>query len=171
MMEEGKGSSTAIDGRDGKSWHLPLEPITATSLEPYSPGEDPPVDRLQAAAKLVGNHENVVKFALRAVGQPGDKPSRSPLADPTAVPDIKWMDAVDAAFRHVAHALLIGVEEKQSSESPLRLSGEGRGIDGTAPVYAAEYVRDRVGVPRELKYPAARQFRAHLNWLIDTLTA
>ena len=28
----------AIDGDDGASWHLPLPPLTATSLEPYSPG-------------------------------------------------------------------------------------------------------------------------------------
>ena len=28
---------------------------------------------------------------------------------------------------------------------------------------------DRVGVPRDLPLPAARQLRAHLNWLIDTI--
>ena len=36
-------------------------------------------------------------------------------------------------------------------------------------VASAEYLRDRVGVPRDLKFPAARQLRAHLNWLIDSL--
>ena len=38
-------------------------------------------------------------------------------------------------------------------------------------VLAADYLRDRVGVPRDMRYPAARQLRAHLNWLIDSLTA
>ena len=162
--------STAIDGRDGKSWHLPLEPITPTSLEPYSPGDDPPLDRLHAAAMFVGNHVDVVKFSLRAVGQPGEKSVSAPFADPFAVPGMEWEGAVDAAFRHVAHALLVGVEEKQTSDKRLIVGVEG-GIGGMEPIYASEYVRDRVGVPRDLPYPAARQLRAHLNWLIDTLSA
>lgn len=30
--------AAAIDGRDGRSWHLPLPPLTSTSLEPHAPG-------------------------------------------------------------------------------------------------------------------------------------
>ena len=39
--------AAAIDGSDGKSWHLPLEPLSSTSLEVHSPGEQPELDRLQ----------------------------------------------------------------------------------------------------------------------------
>ena len=39
MAPEGEPVAAAIDGRDGKSWHLPLPPLSATSLEPHAPGE------------------------------------------------------------------------------------------------------------------------------------
>ena len=32
------------------------------------------------------------------------------------------------------------------------------------------YLRDRIGVPRDLKFPEARQLRAHVNWMIDLIS-
>lgn len=45
LTREGEPVAKAIDGQDGKSWHLPLSPLTATSLEPHSPGRAWPEGR------------------------------------------------------------------------------------------------------------------------------
>ncbi|KAL4421036.1 hypothetical protein ABPG77_007511 [Micractinium sp. CCAP 211/92] len=164
--------AAAIDGRDGKSWHLPLEPLSSSSLEAHSPGEQPEVDRLQAAARLVQNHEAVTRFALRGApgGRPGPRPVAAPLCDPTAIPAMEHQAAADAVLRHVAHALLLGVEAKQASPAVLpAASGAATQHDGGVVIPALAYLRDRVCVPRDLRLPAARQFRAHLNWAIDVL--
>lgn len=40
QIPEGEPVSAAVDGEDGRSWHLPLPPLHASSLpEPYSPGD------------------------------------------------------------------------------------------------------------------------------------
>eukprot|EP00879_Flechtneria_rotunda_P013937 GHRR01014556.1.p1 GENE.GHRR01014556.1~~GHRR01014556.1.p1 ORF type:complete len:360 (+),score=94.86 GHRR01014556.1:732-1811(+) len=169
MTPAGEPFAAAIDGQDGSSWRLPLPPLTASSSpEAYSPGENPPLDRLQAAARLVCNHAAVVQFALRGAGKPGPKPVSAPLADPTGIAAAEHTAAVDAALRHVVHALLTGVQEKQVMQEALQIKDLGE-FDGAAVMASAEYLRDRIGVPRDLKLPAARQLRAHLNWLIDNL--
>ena len=55
MSAEGVPVAAMIDGLDGVSWRLPLPPLGPNTMpEPYSRGENPERDRLQAAAKMVG---------------------------------------------------------------------------------------------------------------------
>ncbi|MEW5302529.1 MAG: hypothetical protein WDW36_005306 [Sanguina aurantia] len=173
MSEQGVPVAAAIDGTNGQHWRLPLAPLSATSQpEPYSPGEWPASDRLEAAARLVNNHAGITRFACRGPGKPGPRPVSAPLADPTAIPDLSALPATDAALRHVAHMLLVGVEAKAVSTHALQVSSsKSTGAHPADAVIAgAEYLRDRVGVPRDMKFPAARQLRAHLNEFMAVLS-
>ena len=166
---DGKAVEAIIDGADGTSWSLPLDPITPQSLEPLSTGDNPPVDRFVAASKLISNNKAVVRFALRGVGSRGARPVTAPLSDPTATPNMEHEKEVDAALRHVAHLMLTGrVEDGNHNKANISSNPSTQGVvraDGV-PLSLA-YLRDRVGVPRDMPYPSARQFRAHLNWMID----
>jgi hypothetical protein len=48
-------------------------------------------------------------------------PVSAPLADPTAIPAEEYTAAGDMALRHVAHALLVGVDAKQASPQALQV--------------------------------------------------
>jgi glutathione S-transferase len=67
------------------------------------------------------NHAAIGRFALRGAGQPGPRPVSAPLADPTGVAATQHEAGMDAALRHVAHALLVGVQEKQVMEHALQV--------------------------------------------------
>ena len=165
----GKPVEAVIDGLDGKSWHLPLTPITETSLEPLSTGDNPEQDRFIAASKLIHNHTPVVRFALRGVGSPGSRPVSAPLSDPTATPGMEHEAQVDAALRHVAHLMLTG-KVQDGSHNTVNISRDSSDdgvVSADGVPLSLGYLRDRVGVPRDMPLPAARQFRAHLNWMID----
>ena len=60
-------------GGAGASWRLPLPPLGPHSPEPTWGEEDPTADRLEAAAKLIGNSKNVARFAARGCGAPGNR--------------------------------------------------------------------------------------------------
>jgi len=165
---EGEAAAEAIDGSDGRSWALPLPPLNAASMpEPFEPGEVPARDRLEAAARLIGNHVNVVRFAARGCGLPGLRPVSARLSDPTARPGEAFLDDVDAALRRAAHALLAGTDAAAAATQQAGAAAPAR--QAVPAAAAAAYLRDRVGVPRDMRFPAARQLRAHLNWVIDGL--
>lgn len=71
-------------------------------------GEDPPLDRLRAAARLVGNHEAVARFAARGCGSEGRRPVSAPLSDPTARPGEESVPDVDAGVHGCVSVSLHG---------------------------------------------------------------
>ncbi|CAM9551613.1 unnamed protein product [Chrysoparadoxa australica] len=165
---------STILGKDG-SWDLPLPPLSESrtqggkgSLEPVLEVNEVSDEtaRAEASVKLCKNHEAIVRFAARAVGKPsgwGLGPGRAELADPHAVPNETIIPDMDVTLRVVVDALLSG--ERDSAWVPKGLSKD----NAEALIQCCEYLRDRVGVPRDMSYLAARQARAHLNWAIQTL--
>ena len=161
----------AIDG-EGDAWRLPLAPLhAASSPEPSWTGENVELDRLEAASAVVRNAAAVVRFAARGCGKAGTRPVSAPLSDPTATPGDAHIPAVDAAMRRVAHELLEGSAAAKPTETRVDTKSDAGSLAGAPAADALAYLRDRVGVPRDMKYPAARQLRAHLNWFVDALEA
>jgi glutathione S-transferase len=125
-----------------------------------------------AAWKLSGNGANVANFAARG-GPSGAKNMRktfaAPLADPYAEADANVQPSVDAALRVVCLALG-DVEDAQPSPDRADQLRAAVKADHTGGVVSSlAYLRDRVGVPRDLPLASARYLRAYLNWAIDQL--
>jgi glutathione S-transferase len=193
-----EANAADIDGNGG-SWTLPLDddealqplfhgiPLPACVLEAANISADPDGSyatagtkpsmreacQAMAAWKLCGNGKAVASFAARG----GPRGARNPrktfgaeLADPYARPDGDLVEPVDEALRVVAAAMLgteaNAVPSADHAEALSRVAG-GRSGDGVASSLA--YLRDRIGVPRDLPLASARYLRAYLNWAISVL--
>jgi len=190
LLDEWFPAEEVYSFQDGKSWHLPLshdDPLQplykgpplpscvlqATGLQDYAnadPSRMATACRHHAAWKLALNAEKISRFASRGSSKGAlnqRKQFSAELADPYAEPDQAIVPAVDAALRIVCEALLSQDEALEDLGRGLKscVSGqEKRDVIGSL-----EYLRDRVGVPRDLPFAAARQLRAYLNWAIDSI--
>ena len=93
------------------------------------------------------------------------------LADPYADPDDNIRPVVDTTLRIVCHAML---DEDESSLDGIHKESLVAAVptnQAKAVVSSLVYLRDRVGVPRDLPLAAARYLRAYLNWGIDVLSS
>jgi len=164
---------------------LPLCVLKASGIEADNDGTYQKCDpttmtracRQMAGWKLSSNGMNVAKFAARGGREGAKNPRKSfgaELADPYAEPDRSVIPHVDSALRVVCEGLL-GSEETEEDHMKFLQSLEQKlsssiPTDKTNDVMASlAYLRDRIGVPRDLPLASARHFRAHLNWAIRAL--
>ncbi|KAL1504369.1 hypothetical protein AB1Y20_010775 [Prymnesium parvum] len=157
-------------GGKGDAWKLPLT-LSAQALEPLAPLQDVGTEAAchEAAFKLASNHVAVVRFAARGAGEEGTPRFQAPLADPYAKPNEALVPAVDTCLRHVASSLLVGVDQaSDAARADVKMATDA---EVAAIVSCLAYLRDRVGCPRDMGQAAAMYFRAHLNWMIDIISA
>ena len=170
-VKEADAFAAAIAGKDGSWWQMPYseEKLASHTIEPLAPlqlsGED--AARHEAAYKLTSNFKAVSRFAARGAGTPGgwSGPGKAELADPYAKPNEEYIEPVDACLRHVANALIDGADAAEAAAK-----ADLKGIDANGKLAdCLVYLRDRVGVPRDMGQAAAVALRSHLNWAIGLL--
>ena len=156
-----------LDGSRG-SWELPLEL--------HNGGVEPDWEwamegaNLEAVERVSANFNAIVAFAARGAGKRGFSRYRAPLADPTAIPSEAVKEGVHACLQVVCMALLEdAVARNESMQKIAKVVNEGGQEYAQGIVDSLAYLRDRVGVPRDMRLPAARQLRAHLNWAIAAI--
>ncbi|KAL7483602.1 hypothetical protein ACHAW6_009247 [Cyclotella cf. meneghiniana] len=178
VEEPGAGPfQNAINGKTAGSWSLPLS-LHNEGVEPDwgwaggYPGDEK-IARREAVERVSKNHEAIVKFACRGAGKEGFPRYGAPLSDPNAVSNEAAQPFVDVVLRVVCSKLLSNDATKcdETMDEVVSLwkkEGGDEVIEMTAK--SLEYMRDRVGVPRDMRMPAARQLRANLNWAIGVLS-
>jgi glutathione S-transferase len=138
-------------------------------VEPdWSWAGDEKAAKREAVERLSANHVAVVAFAARGAGRKGMPPYSAPLADPNAVPNEAVKNGVNTVLQTVSMALLEGLEQHEPTMTLMAdaIVKEGGNDYADGIIASLAYLRDRVGVPRDMRLPAARQLRAHLNWAI-----
>jgi len=164
----------SLDGKQG-SWELPLQDGFESSGEPdWDWAGDENAARREAVERLSYNYEAIVKFASRGAGRKGMPPYMAVLSDPNAVPNEAVQTGIDSILQVICMALLEGTENYDDTMNKLATAvvKEGGSDYADGIISSLSYLRERVGVPRDMKLPAARQLRAHLNWAISkVLTA
>eukprot|EP00633_Aureoumbra_lagunensis_P009768 CAMPEP_0197322712 /NCGR_PEP_ID=MMETSP0891-20130614/70063_1 /TAXON_ID=44058 ORGANISM="Aureoumbra lagunensis, Strain CCMP1510" /NCGR_SAMPLE_ID=MMETSP0891 /ASSEMBLY_ACC=CAM_ASM_000534 /LENGTH=475 /DNA_ID=CAMNT_0042815169 /DNA_START=1040 /DNA_END=2470 /DNA_ORIENTATION=+ len=157
---------------DKNAWRhgiLPkYEPLTPTHIHGTLP-------RLEAAARLARNGPAVARFAARGISMPGFPPVRAELADPNANANESILPTIDALLRLIVIRLRTDAPpDKKDTIISEWLATSAQAKERTAAqdaVKCLSYLRDRVGVPRDMSQPAAFALRAECNSIIDLISS
>ena len=167
--KDGEPFEKAINGEVGGSWELPLGKDLGGIEPDWDWCGDESAARREATERLSFNHDSIVKFAARGAGRKGMPSYSAPLSDPNAVSNEAVLMSVDATLRLISLAMLEGSTDPYEQDMVAlanSLTKEGGAEFAKDCANSLAYLRDRVGVPRDMRLPAARQLRAHLNWAI-----
>eukprot|EP00747_Dinoflagellata_sp_TGD_P180593 gnl/TRDRNA2_/TRDRNA2_33287_c0_seq1.p1 gnl/TRDRNA2_/TRDRNA2_33287_c0~~gnl/TRDRNA2_/TRDRNA2_33287_c0_seq1.p1 ORF type:complete len:415 (+),score=46.38 gnl/TRDRNA2_/TRDRNA2_33287_c0_seq1:1-1245(+) len=106
---------------------------------------------IEAGARLVLNRAKVVEFALRETTNSNSK---------------RLFSAVENSLRRVASRLVCdALGFRADSEADIDIDED----DTSDTISALAWLRDRVGVPRDMRSDAAQALRQALNWQISSL--
>ena len=172
QIESGsQAARDAVDGIAEGSWSLPLTPDLGGFEPDWTWAGDEGEARKEAVERLTANHASIVSFACRGAGTKGFPRYSAPLADPNAEPNQALIPLVDTVLK-VASGKMLAQDLDELSICDEAMTDMAAALrqseDVSAQVVSSlTYLRDRVGVPRDMRLPAARQLRAHLNWAID----
>jgi glutathione S-transferase len=135
-------------------------------VEPMLPA-DPEEAARDAVRRTLSNFDAVVKFACRGAGSKGDRPVSAALADPTAKSNESYTEAVGEALRLILSAMLAfsGPSDVTFPSSQAALGDKEK----DAVKKSLLYLRDRIGVPRDMTVHGARLLRAHINAYVTQL--
>jgi len=178
--EEAINGIRNLNGQGG-SWEFPLLPHNGGVEPDWSWCNDVNMAQLEAVERLSYNHEAIVAFASRGAGKKGMPPVMAPLSDPNAVSNPNVSISVDAILKIVCHVMLLQESELGVSDERMAMEVLLKNIiskweqDENAfelkkgVVDSLVYLRDRIGVPRDMRLPAARLLRANLNWALGVI--
>jgi glutathione S-transferase len=153
------------------SWELPLQ-LHNGGIEPDWLWVDVNTSRREAVERVSFNYDAIIKFASRGAGTKGYPPVSAPLADPNAVPNESVQTSVGIILRLICLSIIDGTTEKYDTTMDTigQMAMENSDDEYvTGIIDSLVYLRDRVGVPRDMQLGAARQLRAHLNWAIKRM--